>query len=91
MALFERALSRATARPTLTCSFNGMQRSWNGCEFGLQVNIQHGNEIWVVVVVAVVVKVSNDWFDEEGDKLSFELGGDNDDASSIIFKTKSFG
>ncbi len=85
MALFDRALSLATARPTLTCSLSGMQRSWNGCEFGWQRNIQHGNDISVDVV-----DISSDWFDDDKDKLSLVFGSE-DDASSIIFKTKSVG
>ncbi len=84
IALFERALSRATARPILICSLSGMQRSWNGWEFGLHENIQHGN------VISVVVDKSNDWFDNEGDKLPFVFGGEVD-ISSVIFKTKSLG
>ena len=42
MALLVRAFNRATARPTLTGSFSGMQRSWNGCEFGRHWNTQQG-------------------------------------------------
>lgn len=45
MALFGSALSRATARPTLTGSFNGIERSWNGCEFGRQRKRQLGKAI----------------------------------------------
>ena len=50
MALSASALRRATARPIFTCSSNGMRRSWNGCEDGLQMNIQHGKDNVVVVV-----------------------------------------
>ena len=89
MALSTKALIRATARPTLTWSSNGMRRSWNGCEVGLQMNIQHGKDNAAVVVV--VVDESSEWFDDEGESVSIDFGGDNDEVvSSMIFKSKSF-
>lgn len=90
IALFGRALRRATARPILTGSFNGMQRSWNGCELGRQRNRQQGKDIDVDDDDS-----PSDWWDDEGDKLPFvlveEFNDDGDEGSSIIVKTKSLG